>query len=87
MEDMKMTFEEAMSLLEDWSILEGSEIGELWGALVHLGGKLSYIHDEDFTNALREHIISEAERAKQEWEIVEEEQTTTKKVITLEYRG
>lgn len=81
-----MNFEEAMELLGEYAVLEGSESGETWDALVNLGRRLDYL-DEGFAQIVREFIIKEAEDAKDGWIVREETKTIEKTVRYLEWNG
>lgn len=78
-----MNIDEAVSLLEEWRQYEGTEISEAWGALLHLWSRIEYLYNEELFVCLQKAIITEAENAKDCFELVEEEKTFTKKTRTL----
>ena len=70
--------------LEKYAILEGSEIGELCIALLHVANFASYMGD-DFHAALVEEIKGQLEMFKNDTKIIETERTHTEKYTELEW--
>lgn len=70
--------------LQKFAELENTELGELWASLIAVAYHSEYASD-DFAKALENEIDAQLDHCKKHATIVEEEETFTRKVVSLEW--